>query len=56
VDAALKSSSLNTPASCRSAEIEITNHEIMLWLREGVVKTVAGFQDYIQKWGDQITT
>jgi cyclohexyl-isocyanide hydratase len=25
-------------------------------MREGVVKTVAGFQDYIQKWGDKITS
>jgi hypothetical protein len=29
---------------------EVTNS-----MREGVVKTVAGFHDYIQKWGDQIT-
>ena len=25
-------------------------------MREGVVKTVAGFQAYIQKWGDKITS
>jgi hypothetical protein len=25
-------------------------------MREGVVKTVAGFPDYIQKWGDKIAS
>jgi len=34
-----------------SVLFEVTN-----LMREGVVKTVAGFQDYIQKWGDQITS
>jgi cyclohexyl-isocyanide hydratase len=29
---------------------EVTNS-----MREGVMKTVAGFQDYLQKWGDKIT-
>jgi hypothetical protein len=29
--------------------------EVTSRMREGVVKTVAGFQDYIQKWGDKIT-
>ena len=28
---------------------EVTNR-----MREGVVKTAAGFQNYIQKWGDKI--
>jgi len=30
---------------------DVTNN-----MRDGVVKTVAGFQDYIQKWGDKITS
>jgi transcriptional regulator GlxA family with amidase domain len=34
-----------------SVLFEVTNR-----MREGVVKTVAGFQDYIQKWGDKITS
>jgi hypothetical protein len=34
-----------------SVLFEVTN-----LMREGVVKTVAGFQDYIQKWGDKITS
>jgi len=34
-----------------SVLFEVTNR-----MREGVVKTSAGFQDYIQKWGDKITS
>jgi len=34
-----------------SVLFEVTNR-----MREGVVKTSAGFQDYIQKWGDSITS
>jgi transcriptional regulator GlxA family with amidase domain len=34
-----------------SVLFEVTN-----LMREGVVKTTAGFQDYIQKWGDKVST